>query len=61
MTISNTPRRAGPYRGDGSTVDYPFAFRIFDTADLRVYVAGTDGNESELAQSDYEVNADIMR
>ena len=59
MTISNTPRRAGPYRGDGSTVDYPFAFRIFATNDLRVYVAGTDGNERELATGEYTVTADI--
>lgn len=59
MTISNTPRRAGPYRGDGSTVDYPFAFRIFATNDLRVYVAGTDGNERGLATGEYTVTADI--
>ncbi|EHM53366.1 hypothetical protein [Cardiobacterium valvarum] len=59
MTVSNTPRRAWPYRGDGSTVDYPFAFRIFDTADLRVYVADTNGNERELATGEYTVTADI--
>lgn len=59
MTISNTPRRAGPYRGDGSTVAYPFAFRIFDAADLRVYVAGMDGNERALAPGEYTVEADI--
>lgn len=59
MTISNTPRRAGPYRGDGSTVDYPFSFRIFATNDLRVYVADTDGNERGLATGEYTVTADI--
>jgi len=59
MTVSNTPRRAGPYRGDGTSVAYPFAFRIFATNDLRVYIADTDGNERELARSEYTVNADI--
>mgnify|MGYP000869869077 CR=1 FL=1 len=55
MTVSNTPRRAGPYRGDGTSVAYPF----FATNDLRVYTADTDGNERELARSEYTVNADI--
>ena len=59
MTVSNTPRRAGPYRGDGTNVAYPFAFRIFATNDLRVYIADTDGNERELARSEYTVSADI--
>lgn len=59
MTISTSNRRAGPYRGDGSTVAYPFAFRIFDAADLRVYVADTNGNERELATGEYTVEADI--
>lgn len=36
MTISSTLRQAGPYTGNGSAVTFPFAFKVFQTADLLV-------------------------
>lgn len=38
MTISSTTRKAGPYPGNGVTTSFPFSFKIFDVADLRVVV-----------------------
>ena len=42
MTISEIPRRAGPYTGDGSTTTYPFSFVVFATTDVAVFVAGSE-------------------
>ena len=36
MTINNSSRTAGPYYGNGSTKDFPFAFKVFSRADLLV-------------------------
>jgi hypothetical protein len=36
MTISSETRRAGPYSGNGSTVNFPFAFKVFTTAQVLV-------------------------
>jgi hypothetical protein len=58
MTISTTNRIAGPFSGDGVSVNFPFAFKVFQAADLLVTENdGTDPPDSEL---DYTValNAD---
>lgn len=47
MTISNTTRKAGPYNGNGVTISFPFAFKVFASSDLQVIrtsVAGVDTN-----------------
>lgn len=61
MTISSTTRQAGPFAGNGVTVAFPFAFKIFTAADLRVVSIDADGVQTELAlTTDYSVtlNAD---
>lgn len=42
MTISTETRIAGPYTGDGTTVIFPFAFKVFAKTDLLVTVAGAE-------------------
>ena len=49
MSISNTNRKAGPYSGNGSTTQFPFSFKVFTTADVRVVLADSNGVESDLA------------
>lgn len=62
MTISNTPRKAGPYAGNGSATTFAFAFKVFSAADVLVVRADTaTGIEATLTlTTDYTVslNAD---
>ncbi len=48
MTIANSIRSAGPFSGTGSTVAYPFSFKIFETSDLLVSRADESGVQTEL-------------
>jgi len=36
MSISTTSRKAGPFTGNGVTVSFPFAFKVFAAADVLV-------------------------
>lgn len=36
MTVSTTVRKAGPFTGNGVTTVFPFAFKVFAQADVRV-------------------------
>ena len=36
MTISSTTRIAGPFTGNGVTTTFPFAYKVFDAADVQV-------------------------
>lgn len=47
MTISSTTRKAGPFIGNGVTVSFPFTFKVFSSADVRVVIADADGIETE--------------
>jgi len=47
MTISSEDRVAGPFAGNGITVAFPFAFKVFSGADLRVIHTDVDGVESD--------------
>lgn len=61
MTISTELRKAGPFAGNGTTIAFPFSFKVFAATDVAVTVANTQGNESALALgADYAValNAD---
>lgn len=57
MTISSSIRKAGPYPGNGITVTFPFAFKVFTMADVLVVKAVTaTGAETTLTLgSDYTV------
>ena len=50
MSVTEQPRRAGPYLGDGTNKSFPFEFKVFASSDLRVVVADSDGAETELGQ-----------
>jgi hypothetical protein len=61
MTLPATPRRAGPFEGNGATTAFPFSFKLFDEADIQVLLVAADGVEDTLVlDSDYTVvlNAD---
>ena len=45
MSISSSTRKAGPYSCNGATVAFPFSFKVFAAADVRVVL--TDVNEAE--------------
>ena len=61
MTISSTNRKAGPFDGNGVTVDFPFSFKVFTKEDVQV--VRTDANAVDhvlTLDSDYSItlNAD---
>jgi hypothetical protein len=43
MTIASQSRIAGPFTGTGLLVSYPFAFKVFTTADLQIQQTDTSG------------------
>ena len=57
MTIPSTPRRAGPFTGNGATTSFPFAFKVFAPTDVKVVIANSAGVETVLVlNSDYSVS-----
>lgn len=48
MTISSQSRKAGPFIGNGVTVAFPFAFKVFAASDVYVVRATDTGTESVL-------------
>lgn len=61
MTISTESRKAGPFDGNGVTVDFPFSFKVFSTSDVLVVHADSSDAETILdITDDYTVtlNAD---
>jgi hypothetical protein len=56
MTINATPRKAGPYIGNGSVHTYGFSFKVLDPTHLTVVEADAAGAEIALIlASDYTV------
>ena len=56
MALYDEPRRAGPYTGDGSVVEFPFGFRILTDDDLAVYTREPGGSSVlRVAGTDYTV------
>lgn len=56
MTIANTPRKAGPFDGNGATVTFPFAFKVFAASNLLVVLSDSDGVETtQTLTTDYTV------
>ena len=61
MTVNATPRVAGPFAGNAVTTAFPFAFKVYSKADLRVVLTDADDVESvAVLDSEYSVslNAD---
>lgn len=61
MTVSATPRRSPTYTGNGTTVSFPFAFKVFGETDVSVVRADAAGIETVLmpgADFMVAVNAD---
>lgn len=53
---SDTPRIAGPYSGDGTTLTFAFGFQVFSAADLHVVLADSAGVETvQTLITDYTV------
>lgn len=48
MSISSSTRKAGPYSCNGATVAFPFSFKVFAAADVRVVLTDADDVESDL-------------
>lgn len=49
MSISSSNRKAGPFACNGVTVAFPFSFKVFTTADVRVVLTDSNSVESDLA------------
>lgn len=61
MTISSQNRQAGPFAGNGSAADFPFAFKVFKPSDLLALLTDASGVDSTLVlDSDFTatLNAD---
>ena len=57
MSITATPRKAGPFSCNGATVAFPFTFKVFTAADVRVVLTDADGVETDLTMgTDYSVS-----
>jgi hypothetical protein len=56
MTVSSTPRKAGPLSGNGVVTAFPFSFKVFSKNDVTVALATPAGVETILVlDSDYSV------
>lgn len=56
MTTPSTPRKAGPFTGNGSQDAWPFTFKVFADTDLAVTVTDENGAEALLSLGiDYTV------
>ena len=61
MTVPATPRRVGPFYGNGVTTSFPFNFKCFTVDDFALTLTDANGNPSSLVRgTDYNVtlNAD---
>lgn len=55
MTIPATPRKAGPFPGNGVAVAFPFTFRVNEAQDVAVWFTGADGVQLQLDPADYSI------
>lgn len=56
MAISSEIRKAGPFLGNGTATSFPFGFKVFEAADVKVVQADAGGVESTLTLgADYRV------
>ncbi len=56
MAISSEIRKAGPFLGNGTATSFPFGFKVFEAADVKVVQADAGGIETTLTPGgDYSV------
>lgn len=56
MTVPIEVRKSGVYKGNGATVEYPFAFKVFNAqTDIAVSMADSDISDSEISRDTFEV------
>ncbi len=55
MTIPSTPRKAGPFAGNGVQTQFPFTFKVFAGSDVDVRVVQLGGDEVVAADGTYSV------
>ncbi len=59
MSVQEVSRRAGPFKGDGSTKEFSFHFKVFNADNVAVYVSDEDDGDVQLTQGyTVELNAD---
>ncbi len=61
MTVPIEVRKSGVYKGNGATVEYPFAFKVFNPqTDIAVSMATSDISDESVSRDTFEVflNAD---
>lgn len=56
MTIANTDALAGPFTPNGVTTVFPFAFKAFSKAELRVFSIDSNGVEVDVSSSLYNAS-----
>lgn len=57
MTVNSTTRKAGPYLGNGTTITFPFSFKVYANSDVTVVRTDPNGVESNLVMgTDYSVS-----
>jgi len=61
MAVSSTNRKAGPFIGNGSTITFPFAFKVFAREDLDVISiqSGSGSEETLVLNSDYAASLNL--
>ena len=60
MTVSSNTRTAGPFTGTGVLTTYPFAFKVFSSADVQGVYTDTSGNDTTLVNgSDFTVSLNL--
>lgn len=55
MTISSTIRKAGPYTGNGSVQNFPFAYKLFNAAEVLVVLTTAGVSAVQLLSTHYSV------
>jgi hypothetical protein len=55
MTLASTPRKAGPFYGNGATTSFPFTFKVFDRAHVKVTRTVGGVNQLLLLDEEYTV------
>ena len=55
MAVSQTPRKAGPFDGDGITTDFPFGFKVTSAKDVKVIVYNEETQIEDVLSTGYSV------
>lgn len=55
MTIATTTAYAGPFYANGVTTVFPFAFKAFAKAEIRVFTVAANGAETDISNGSFDV------